>query len=40
MPDKRPSSPMPRQTGTTQKGAAAPGKDTAPAKPAPKGGKK
>jgi hypothetical protein len=32
MADKRPGGPLPGQTGTTQKGAAAPGKGTQPAK--------
>ncbi len=40
MADKRGGGSMPKQTGTTQKGAAAPGKSTPAAKPAPKGGKK
>jgi|JI9StandDraft_1071089.scaffolds.fasta_scaffold118543_2 hypothetical protein len=37
---KGPGGPMPKQTGTGQKNAPAPGKGTAPAKPGPKGGKK
>jgi hypothetical protein len=40
MADKKGGGSMPKQTGASQKGAAVPGKDTAPAKPAPKGGKK
>jgi hypothetical protein len=40
MPDKRPSGPMPTQTGTQQKGAAVPGESSKPVKVNPdfKGG--
>jgi hypothetical protein len=40
MPDKRPTGPMPRQTGTTQKGAPTPGESSKPVKVNPgfKGG--
>jgi hypothetical protein len=35
MPEKTPGGPLPSQTGTTQKGAPAPGKGTAPASAPP-----
>lgn len=40
MADKTPTSPMPKQTGTTQKGAATPGQSSQPVKVNPnfKGG--
>jgi hypothetical protein len=40
MPEKTPGGPLPSQTGTTEKGAPAPGKSTAPVgKPMDKSGK-
>jgi len=33
MADKKPGAPMPKQTGTTQKGAAAPGAGSKPVTP-------
>jgi hypothetical protein len=40
MPEKTPGGPLPKQTGTTQKGAPAPGAGSKPVKPNPdfKGG--